>query len=281
MRVWLITGCSSGLGERIAETVLQRGDAAAVTARDLTRVIHFEQDYPGRALAVALDLADPASLRNAVDATLQRFGTIDVLVNNAGHGYRATIEESEPEAVHALFEEDFFSPMELIRLVLPHMREKGQGLICNVTSIGAVRGALGNGYYSAAKGALELATEALQKEVAPFGIRTMLVEPGGMRTGFYGDRMAGTKHVLSAYDDIAARYRKEQIVDRQDQTSDPKRCAKILVETLLSDNPPFRLLLGSDAVTAAEKTLQERLAELEAYRSVSVQSDAREEGEDR
>lgn len=273
MRVWLITGCSSGLGQGIARAVLDDGDCAVVTARDRARVQHFEEAYPDRALAVPLELADADSRREAVSAALKKFGQIDVLVNNAGHGYRAAIEESEPEKVRSLFEEDFFAPMELVQLVLPGMREKGHGLIINVTSIGAVRGALGNGYYSAAKGALELATEALQKETAQFGIRTMLVEPGAMRTGFYGSRMDGTETRVSAYDGIADKYRKEKIVDLHDQIGDPDRCGRIIADTAFSDQAPQRLLLGSDAVRAAEETLVSRLDELRRWKDVSIQSD--------
>lgn len=273
MWIWFITGCSSGLGEGIAKAVLENGDAAVVTARDRNRVRHFEEEYPDRALAVSLDLGDQKTLKEAVNAAIAEFGRIDVLVNNAGHGYRAAIEESEPGQVHQLFEEDFFSPMELVRLVLPGMRKQKQGLIINVTSIGAVRGALGNGYYSAAKGALELATEALAKEVEPFGIRTMLIEPGAMRTGFYGDRMSGTQTTISAYDAIGDRYRKEKIINRHDQIGDPQRCGKIIVRTASAENPPFRLLLGSDAVAAAQQVLHSRILELENWKSVSIQSD--------
>jgi NAD(P)-dependent dehydrogenase (short-subunit alcohol dehydrogenase family) len=273
MRIWFITGCSSGLGAGIAKAVLKSGDAAVVTARDRNRVIHFEKEYPDRALAVSLDLADLDTMKNAVATALERFGRIDVLVNNAGHGYRATIEESEPDQVLQLFADDFFSPMELIRMVLPKMREQHHGLIINVTSIGSVRGALGNGYYSAAKGALELATEALEKEIKPFGIRTMLIEPGAMRTGFYGDRMGGTGKTLSAYDDIADKYRKEKIVDHHDQIGDPDKCGEIIVQTAFAENAPFRLLLGSDAVNAAEAVLNDRIRELQTWKSVSVQSD--------
>ena len=273
MRIWFITGCSSGLGAGIANAVLSSGDAAVVTARDIEQVRHFETEYPDRALAVCLDLADQDTMKEAVRAAFGKFGRVDVLVNNAGHGYRAAIEESEPEQVRQLFEEDFFAPMEIIRMFLPKMRDAHQGLIINVTSIGAVRGALGNGYYSAAKGALELATEALTKEVEPFGIRTMLIEPGAMRTGFYGERMGGTNTVISAYDGMADRYRKEKIVNHHDQIGDPDRCGEIIVRTAFAENPPFRLLLGSDAVAAAETVLNSRIRELRKWKSVSVQSD--------
>ena len=180
-RTWLITGCSSGLGKGIAKAVLARGDRAALTARDPAALAAFTAAYPGRALALPLDLSCADSIPGGVAETQRAFGGIDVLVNNAGHGYRAAMEESQPHQVAELFAVNFFGPMDLIRAALPGMRERGGGWICNVTSIGGVRGALGNGYYSAAKAALERASEALAQEVAAFGIRVMLVEPGAFR----------------------------------------------------------------------------------------------------
>ena len=156
-------------------------------------------------------------MKQAVAKTREHFGGIDVLVNNAGHGYRAAVEESEPERVRELFETNFFGPAELIRMVLPVMREQRKGMIVNVTSIGAVRGALGNGYYSAAKGALELLTEALAKETEHLGIRTMLVEPGAFRTNFYGKGLLGTEHKIPDYDVLGEKYRKELLVNHHDQ----------------------------------------------------------------
>lgn len=273
MKTWLITGCSSGLGTGIAQAVLERGDRAAVTARDLSALDPLAQAYPERALPLLLDLNDLDSLEWAVQKTAQRFGTIDVLVNNAGHGYRAAIEESDPKAVAEIFQTNFFGPMELIRLVLPQMRQRRSGLIVNVTSIGAVRGALGNGYYSAAKGALELASEALAKETAHLGIRVMLVKPGALRTGFYGERLAGSAHTIPDYDALAERYRKNERTDSRDQPGDPDRAGAIIVETALRPDAPFRLLLGSDAVRAAEETLEKRLQEVRDWAEVSRWAD--------
>ena len=193
MSIWLITGCSSGLGKGIAQAVLKRGEKAAITARDPEAVEALAREYPSQALPLKLDLNDRESMRLAVEKTCEHFGTIDVLVNNAGHGYRAAVEESEPEKVEELFDTNFFAPAELMKMVLPVMRKQRRGTIVNVTSIGAVRGALGNGYYSAAKGALELLTEALAKETEHLGIRTMLVEPGAFRTNFYGEGLLGTE----------------------------------------------------------------------------------------
>lgn len=273
MKTWLITGCSSGLGQGIAKAVLGRGCRAAVTARNPAALDRLVRAFPGQVLPLRLDLSDRMSLHQAVRETVKRFGSIDVLVNNAGHGYRAAIEESSPEAVEELFQTNFFGPMELIRLVLPQMRERRSGLIINVTSIGAVRGALGNGYYSAAKGALELASEALAKEVAHLGIRVMLVEPGALRTGFYGERLKSSALTIPDYDVLAKQYRKTPQTDRQDQPGDPDRAGAVLVETALRPDAPFRLLLGSDAVGAAVETLEGRLQEARAWAGVSCRSD--------
>ena len=246
-----------------------------MTARDTARVQDLADAYPGRALPLALDLLDRASMEAAVQVVGKRFGGVDVLVNNAGHGYRAAIEESEDAAVDELFRATFFGPMDLTRLVLPGMREQGGGTVVNVTSIGAVRGALGNGYYSAAKGALELASEALAKEVNRFGVRVLLVEPGAFRTGFYGDRLGATAHTLAAYDDLAARYRKGATPSGGNQPGDPEAGGRVIVETVLGDHGglPQRLLLGSDAVSAAQVVLGARLAEANTWAHISAQAD--------
>lgn len=273
MHTWLITGCSSGFGLGIAKAVLRRGDQAVVTARNTAALDALVRTCPERVLPLQLDLNDPVRMKQVVQTTCRRFGAIDVLVNNAGHGYRAAVEESEPQAVAELFETNFFGPMELIRLVLPQMRARRNGLIINVTSIGAVRGALGNGYYSAAKGALELASEALDKEVRHLGIRVMLAEPGAMRTGFYGKRLESSRITIPDYDILAGRYRKTAQTDSRDQPGDPLRAGETLVETALRPDAPFRLLLGSDAVQTAETALENRLRELRTWAKVSRQAD--------
>lgn len=275
MQTWFITGASSGLGESIARHALASGMQVVLTARDKSRVEALAGAYPSTALAVALDLTNEESMCSAVQAAEERFGHIDVLVNNAGHGYRAAIEESDDAAVAELFQANFFGPMKLARMVLPGMRERRAGTIVNVTSVGAVRGALGNGYYSAAKGALELASEALAKEVEHLGIRVMLVEPGALRTGFYGERLGATTRTIADYDGLAARYRKTDATDSGDQPGDPDRAGELVVQTLLGEHGelPQRLLLGNDCVAASRATLAARLEELEAWAPVAAQAD--------
>lgn len=279
MGTWLITGCSSGLGRGIAEAVLKHGENAAVTARRPETVQKFAERYPDHALALRLDLNDRESMRQAVEDIYRKFGGIDVLVNNAGHGYRAAVEESEPEKIKELFDTNFFAPAELMKMVLPVMRAAGKGLIVNVTSIGAVRGALGNGYYSAAKGALELLTEALAKETEHLGIRTMIVEPGAFRTNFYDDALLGTETKIADYDVIADRYRKENSVNNQNQAGDPVKGGKVIVETVLSGEMPMRLLLGSDAAKTAETYMEERMSEIRKWKEVSSRTDYGQEKE--
>lgn len=275
MKTWLITGCSSGLGRGIAEAALKHGENVAVTARNTEKIKELAERYTDHALILRLDLNDGESMRNAVKRTIEVFGGIDVLVNNAGHGYRAAVEESEPEKIKELFDTNFFAPAELMKMVLLAMRAQKSGLIVNVTSIGAVRGALGNGYYSAAKGALELLTEALAKETEHLGIRTMLVEPGAFRTNFYGDGLRGTESRISDYEVLADRYRKENLVNNRDQLGDPMKGGEVIVDTILSGKIPSRLLLGSDAVQAAQNVLKDRLREIEKWMEVSRKSDCR------
>lgn len=185
MKTWLITGCSSGIGKGIAKAVLESGNQAIVTARNKEKVMDIVKDYPETALAVSLDVCDQESIKNAVKEAYDKFGTIDVLVNNAGYGYRSAVEEGEIEAVQTLYQTNLFGPIELIKAVLPKMREQKSGYILNVTSIAATRSAVGSGYYASSKAALELLTNGLMKELAPLGIKAMVVQPGAFRTRFY------------------------------------------------------------------------------------------------
>lgn len=275
MHTWLITGCSSGLGRGIAKAAIERGENVAVTARTPEKLADLVGMAPDRVVALRLDLNDKESMKKAVARTQERFGGIDVLVNNAGHGYRAAIEESEDDKVAELFDTNFFAPMRLIDCVLPGMRAQRAGTIVNVTSVGAVRGALGNGYYSAAKGAFELASEALAKEVEHLGISVLIVEPGAMRTGFFDDHLGGTSNTIGDYDEIANKYRKEDAVSGHDQPGDPDRCGLAVVRTVLGDfgAMPVRLPLGSDCVAASKRTLTGRLAEVEKWAEVSSSCD--------
>lgn len=273
MKTWLITGCSSGIGRGIAKAVLENGDNAVVTARDVSKVEDIVRDYPETAFAVALDVTKKDSIVNAVKAAQERFGAVDVLVNNAGYGYRSSVEEGDADDVAVLFQTNVFGPVELIKEVLPQMRAQKSGAIVNVSSIAAVRSAVGSGYYASSKAALELMTDGLAKEVKPLGIKVMTVEPGSFRTHFYDTSLKGTAKKIDDYAETAGKNRKENVVNRQNQPGDPDKAGKVIVETIEQENYPNRLLLGSDAVKVVSAELSSRIAEIESWKEISVKTD--------
>ena len=273
MTTWLITGCSSGIGRGIAKAVLKHGDNAIVTARNISTVADIVENYPDTAIAVPLDITNIESIADAVKAVADNFGGVDVLVNNAGYGYRSSIEEGEEESVNLLFDTNFFGPIELIKQVLPYMRAQKKGAIINISSIAAARSGVGSGYYAASKAALELMTDGLMKEVAPLGIKVMTVEPGAFRTKFYDTSLKGTQKQIEDYADTAWKTRKENIVDNQDQPGDPDKAGEVIYETIQKENIPKRLLLGSDAVRIVSAEMKERLQEIEDWSAISTQTD--------
>jgi len=273
MTTWLITGCSTGLGRALAAAVLARGDNAVVTARDAATVADLAAAHPDRALALDLDVTDPAQTRAAADAATERFGGVDVLVNNAGYGYRAAVEEGDPEDVERLFATNFFGAVDLIKLVLPGMRERRRGTIVNISSIGARISPPGSGYYAAVKAALEGLTASLRKEVAPLGITAMAVEPGGFRTDFAGRSLAGSAVSIADYDETVGPRRKENDRVHGTQPGDPDKAAEAIIAAVGSPDAPGLLLLGTDALSAFEQVLDAQRAELEKWRELSAGTD--------
>jgi NAD(P)-dependent dehydrogenase (short-subunit alcohol dehydrogenase family) len=209
MPTWLITGCSTGLGRHLAEAVLGRGYNAIVTARDAAKVQDLVDTYPDTALALALDVTEDTQVANAVQQAEGRFGSVDVLVNNAGYGYRAAVEEGEVPEVAKLFDTNFFGPVAMIKAVLPGMRARRDGAIVNISSIGARISPPGSGYYSATKAALEAMSASLRRELEPLGITVTVVEPGGFRTDFAGRSLQQSRDAIADYADSAGRRRKE------------------------------------------------------------------------
>ncbi|MDO6416297.1 oxidoreductase [Sphingomonas sp. BIUV-7] len=273
MTTWLITGCSSGLGHSLATAVLEAGHNAVVTARDAESVREFERAFPDRALAVALELADQASISRAVASAIERFGDIDVLVNNAGYGYRAAVEEGDAQDVADLFATHVFGPVAVMKAVLPGMRARRQGTIVNFSSIAAQFVNPGSGYYSGAKMAQEGITLTLKTEVEPLGIRVLVIEPGAFRTDFAGRSLKGAKHAIGDYEATVGPRRKEN--DRSDgtQPGDPARAAQLILDTVAKPELPMRLLLGSDAVKIVRKGLQAQLDEIDAAEAASKGTD--------
>lgn len=274
MKTWLITGCSSGIGAGIAKAVLKSGDQAVVTARNADKVKQIVDQYPDRALALSLDVTDNASIQNAVKEAEKRFGVIDVLVNNAGYGYRSAVEEGEVEAVNMLFQTNLFGPVELIKAVLPGMRSQKSGAILNVTSIAAARSAIGSGYYAASKAALELLTNGLMKELEPLGIKVMVVQPGAFRTRFYdSESLQGTKYAIGDYEATVGKSRPGNFENNHQQAGDPDKAGEVIVNVVNSGEYPEILTLGKAAVTAVKSTLEAKIAELDKWVEVSAQTD--------
>ncbi|WP_037157764.1 oxidoreductase [Rhodococcoides fascians] len=273
MSTWLITGASSGLGAALARAVLDRGNNAVLTARDTDHLVDLVALYPDTALPVALEVSDHDQVVAAVRAADERFGQVDVLVNNAGHGYRAAVEEASVDEVDELFATNFHGPVDLIKTVLPQMRSRRAGTIVNVSSIGAPRSNPASGYYTATKAALEGVSDALNREVTPLGIRVIVVEPGAFRTDFSGRSLLQSSTVIDDYAETAGKRRKENDHSHGTQQGDPDRGARAIMSTVEGDRAPFRLLLGSDAIEIVRKEYRERIEEIDEWAHISVTTD--------
>ena len=273
-KTWLITGCSEGgIGEGIARAVLEHGDNAVITARSTTKVQSIADDYPERALPVALDLTSQESIDAAYDAAVAQFGQVDVLVNNAGYCYRSSVEEADPAGVMAMFDTNFFGMVALIKKVLPGMRARRDGAIVNVSSIGAVRTGAASGYYAATKAAVELMSEGLRAEVAPLGIKVMIVEPGAFRTHFYDSSLKGSDNTVGDYAETAHKRSVAQNVNARQQPGNPLKAGYPIIQALEAVDTPLRLYLGSDALAAVRGALNARLDELEKWAELSQTTD--------
>lgn len=273
MTTWLITGCSSGFGRALAQRVLEAGDNVVLTARNTETVTELAEAYPDTALSVPLDVRNEEQIDSAVDAARQHFGAVDVLVNNAGYGYRAAVEEGEPEAIHDLFDTNYFGAVNMINAVLPLMREQGNGMIINISSIAAQHSAPGSGYYAASKAALESTSEALRQEVAPLGIRIALVQPGPFRTDFFSRSLQQSDDPLDIYADTAGKRRKENDSSIDSKPGDPKRAAEAIMQLAQLEDPPMRLVLGKAANKAAETDLNQQLDDLMDWEHLGLNTD--------
>ena len=273
MSTWLITGCSTGLGRALATAVLEAGHDAVITARDPQVLAELGDSFPETAAVMPLDVRDHDQVVAAVEVAQERFGGVDVLVNNAGYGYRSALEEGDPAEVEQLFATNFFGAVDVMKQVLPGMRERGAGTIVNVSSIAGRTSQPGSAYYSATKFALEGASDALSKEVGPLGVRVLIVEPGGFRTDFAGRSLAQSAEPIEDYADTAGLRRKENATIDGRQPGDPARAAQAILQAVASDSPPLRLLLGSDALRRAEGELAGQRADLDAWVDLTRSTD--------
>jgi NAD(P)-dependent dehydrogenase (short-subunit alcohol dehydrogenase family) len=271
--VWFISGCSTGFGRELAKQVLARGWRAAVTAREVDRVADLAEDADGRALPLALDVTDPEQIRMAVQAAEARFGGIDVLVNNAGYGYQASVEEGVDAEIRAQFEANVFGLFALTRAVLPGMRERRRGHVISITSVAGLVGYMGSGYYAASKHAVEGWSDSLAAEVGPLGIRVSCVEPGPFRTDWAGRSLRQTPSTIPDYADTAAARLKATAAISGRQAGDPVRAAAAMIALAEDPDPPRHLVLGAWGFEVVTAKLRERLAEIEARRETSLGAD--------
>jgi len=271
--VWFITGCSTGFGRSLAEAVLARGWRAVVTARDAARVADLVAGSGERGLALSLDVTDAAQVAAAVDAARQRFGRIDVLVNNAGYGYQSTVEEGDDAEIRAQFEANVFGLFALTRAVLPVMRAQRSGHVINITSVAGLVGFPGSGYYAASKHAVEGFTDALAAEGAPIGIRATCVEPGPFRTDWAGRSLKQTPVRIDAYADTAGARLDQTKGYSGTQPGDPARAAAAMIALAEEATPPRHMVFGKFGMDAVTGRLEERLAEIEGRRAASLATD--------
>jgi NAD(P)-dependent dehydrogenase (short-subunit alcohol dehydrogenase family) len=271
--VWFITGCSTGLGRELAKAVLGRGWRAVVTARDIGQVADLVQGAEDRALALGFDVTDQAQIAAAVSAADDRFGVIDVLVNNAGYGYQATVEEGVEDEIRAQFETNVFGLFALTRAVLPRMRARRRGHIINITSVAGLIGYPGSGYYAATKHAVEGWSDALLAEVAPLGIKVTCVEPGPFRTDWAGRSLRQTPNRISEYAETAGIRLKGTTEGSGKQAGDPARAAQTMIRITEVENPPRHLVLGAFGVEAVTSRLRVKLAEVESWKDIGLAAD--------
>ncbi|WP_313333548.1 oxidoreductase [Sphingobium yanoikuyae] len=273
MKTWFITGASRGFGALVAEAALAQGDAVVATARDPKAITARFGVHPNL-LAVALDVTDEAQARGAVEAAIARFGTIDILLNNAGFGLMGAVEEASPAEIEAVYRTNVFGLLSVTRAVLPHMRARRSGRVLNISSIGGYRSAAGFGVYCSAKFAVEGLSEALHDELAPLGIHVTVVEPGYFRTDFLdASSLSVSPAVIEDYAPTAGAVRKAATELSHNQPGDPSRLAAVLLRFAVVENPPVRLPLGSDTVAAIEAKHAADSAILAEWRSVAVSTD--------
>jgi NAD(P)-dependent dehydrogenase (short-subunit alcohol dehydrogenase family) len=273
MPTWFITGCSSGFGRELARAVLARGWNTVVTARNPAEIADIVAENSDTALAVKLDVTDRTQIADAVRQARARFRTIDVLVNNAGYGYRGAVEEASDAEIRAVFDTNFFGLVAMTQAVLPGMRAQKSGYIINISSVGGRMAAPGSGFYSATKFAVEGMSDALRKEVGPLGIRVMVVEPSGFRTDFAGRSLRQSDVTIDAYAPTAGRRRKENITNDGRQAGDPVRAAEAIVNAVLADKPPFRLALGRHAVERIRAEMRIQGEELDTWETTAIGAD--------
>jgi len=270
MKTWFITGASRGLGERICKAALGAGDNVVAAARNTSPITSWYNNHPNL-LPVRLDVTDEVEVEQAVFAGINRFGKIDVLVNNAGYGLLGAVEEAASDEIEPLFATNVFGLLSVTRTVLPYMRRLRAGHIINVSSIGGYEASAGWGIYCATKFAVEGLSEALYQELQPLGIRVTVVEPGFFRTDFLdSSSLKRSARHIPDYDGVVGATRELATEVNHVQPGDPAKLAEAILVLANAPNPPRRLPLGSDTVQRIEKKNRYVSSELADWRSLAL-----------
>ncbi|MCP9752401.1 oxidoreductase [Ferruginibacter sp. HRS2-29] len=273
-KVWLITGCSTGFGRELSTYLLAQGYPVAVAARKTEDIKDIVEGFPETALSLKLDVTKPAEIKTSVQQALDKFGRIDVLVNNAGIGYFGAVEESEDEAVRNMFEINFFGLANMTKEVLPAMRKQRSGHIVNIASIGGLVSFPAVGFYNATKYAVDGLSEALAKETAPLGIKVTIVAPSGFRTDWAGRSANNSPVVIEDYAATAGANKDSIRGYSGNQPGDPKLAAIAIVKAVESAEPPLRLLLGAAALKGARNKLELLKKDFDTWEETTVGADS-------
>jgi NAD(P)-dependent dehydrogenase (short-subunit alcohol dehydrogenase family) len=271
-RVWFVTGASRGFGRALSEAVLERGERLIVTARRQEFIDEFHERHP-EALALRLDVTDRASAEAAVAEGIERFGGLDVVVNNAGYGHFGAVEELTDEELREQFEVNLFGVVNITRAVLPQLRAQRSGHLVQMSSLNGLEGMVGAGYYCASKFAIEGLSETLAAEVAHLGIKVTIVEPGPHRTEFASRESARIAEPIDDYAETVGAARDAFAEMDGSQPGDPGRAALAIIAAVDAENPPLRLPLGEMALANIRAKLEGQLEELEAWRELSSSTD--------
>lgn len=273
-KVWFITGCSTGFGRQLAKEVLKNGYYAAVTSRNTNDIQDIVDAYPKTAIAIKLDVTKATEIAASVELAMQKFGQIDVLVNNAGIGYFGAIEESEETEIRRMFEINVFGLANMTNAILPIMRKQRSGHIVNIASIGGLVGFPGVGFYNATKFAVDGLSESLSKETAHLGIKVTIIAPSGFRTDWAGRSANNSKIEIEDYA-ASAHANKNTIRGYSgNQPGDPELAAKAIVKVVESENPPLRLLLGVGALKGARKKLEDLKQDIDTWEETTIGADS-------
>ncbi|KAH7133777.1 hypothetical protein EDB81DRAFT_727236 [Dactylonectria macrodidyma] len=268
-RIWLVTGASRGLGQSLVEVILASGDSVVATARNKDQLSRLVDEYgPDRVLTATLDVTDNEQVLRVVEHARATFGRIDLVVNNAGFGETASIEDFDPDAFRAQIETNLFGVVNVTKAVLPIMRQQQSGHILQVSSVGGRVGSPGLGGYQAAKWAVGGFSTVLSKEVAPFGIKVTVLEPGGIKTDWAASSMVQGP-ISQPYEQTVGAFKKLRLL-HIDNGSEPEKIAKAILYISTVSNPPLRLLLGPDTVQYAKAASDELAASDERWRDVTM-----------